>query len=121
MAMPDPATGMTPLEYMACADQELAAGHHRKAAALLWKATEATFLGLARERGLDHSNPRPHQRSQSPGSRRLDVPKFHYRSGLVVGKLMRDHAEMDLLEDCKLEDAYKATRKFIVECFGEPE
>ena len=53
MAMPEPATGMTPLEYMTCADQELAAGHHRKAAALLWKATEATFLGLARERGLD--------------------------------------------------------------------
>ncbi len=120
MAMPDPATGMTPLEYMACADQELAAGHHRKAAALLWKATEATFLGLARERGLDHSNPdliNVAKALEADGS----VPKFHYRSGLVVGKLMRDHAEMDLLEDCKLEDAYKATRKFIVECFGEPE
>ena len=118
MAMPDPATGMTPLEYMACADQELAAGHHRKAAALLWKATEATFLGLARERGLDHSNPdliNVAKALEADGS----VPKSYFRASLGAGKLLRDHAEMDVLEDYELESAYKTMREFIVECHGD--
>ena len=53
MATPGPATEMTPLEYMKRADEEWAAGNRRHASALLWKATEATFLALAQERGLD--------------------------------------------------------------------
>ena len=47
---------MNPSEYLRNADKELAAGNRRKAAALLWKATEATFLRLAKERGLSRND-----------------------------------------------------------------
>ena len=53
MTTPEPATEMTALEYLACADREWAAGNHQEAAALIWKATKATFVGLAKERGLE--------------------------------------------------------------------
>ncbi len=53
MATPEPATEITPLEYMKKADEQWAAGNQRYAAALLWKAAEATFISLAQERGLD--------------------------------------------------------------------
>ena len=52
----EPATEMPPSEYLRNADKELAAGNRRKAAALLWKATEATFLRLAKERGLSRND-----------------------------------------------------------------
>ena len=53
MATPEPTTGMTPLDYLKQADREMAAGNGRKAAALLWKATETIFLQLAKKRSLD--------------------------------------------------------------------
>ena len=119
-APPEPAKGRTPLEYMDLADRELAAGNHRHAAALLWKATEAIFIDLAKERGIGHSDPDlidVAKALEADGS----VPKLHYRSRLVCGKLMRDHAEMDVLEDYELESAFQVARQFIVEHHGEPE
>ena len=49
MATSKPATEMTPLEYLKQADREMAAGNGQKAAGLLWKATEATLVGLAQK------------------------------------------------------------------------
>ena len=117
---PEPTKGMTPSEYVDLADRELAAGNHRHAAGLLWKATEAIFINLAKERGIDHSDPDlidVAKALEADGS----VPRFHYRSRLVCGKLMRDHAEMDVLEDYELESAFHVARQFIVEHHGEPE
>ena len=116
----EPAKGMTPSEYVDLADRELAAGNHRRAASLLWKATEATFINLAEERGIDHSDPdliAVAKALESDGS----APKFHYRSGLICGKLMRDHGAMDLMSETRLKDAYKSTRQFIIKCIGEPQ
>ena len=53
MATPEPANEITSLEYLKQADNELADGNSRKAAALMWKAAETVFLQLAKERLLD--------------------------------------------------------------------
>ncbi len=117
-APPEPTKGMTPSEYVDLADRELAAGNHRHAAGLLWKATEATFINLADSRGIDRSDPElidVAKALEADGS----VPKFHYRGGLGAGKLLRDHAELDTLEDYELEFAYETMRGFIIECQGD--
>ena len=44
---------MTALDYTHAAHKQLAAGNERKAAGLLWKAAEATFLDLAHKRGIE--------------------------------------------------------------------
>lgn len=108
---------LTPLEYLAAADKEWAAGCHQQAAALLWKATKATFVGLAQERGLEYDE---HlidlaKALEKDGS----VYAGYYRVRLGAGKLMRDHAELDALEGFRLESAYSLARKFIVEQHGD--
>ena len=119
MATPEPATELTPLEYMACADAEMAAGNHLQAASLLWKATKSTFIQLAQERGLDYDE----YLIDLAKALEADsaVPKGYYRSNLGAAKLLRDHAEMDVLESCELEDAYAGARQFILECIGRHE
>ena len=47
---------MTPLETLADAEREFAAGNLRKSSRILWNATEATFDMLAKTHGLDPSN-----------------------------------------------------------------
>ena len=44
-------TKMSALDYTHAAHKQLAHGNEREAAGLLWKAAEATFLDLGRERG----------------------------------------------------------------------
>ena len=101
---------MMPMQYMADADRELALGNHRKAAMLLWKATEATFVGLARSRGLDSDNLIALAKALE-----ADNPdaKGYYRGSLITGQLLLDHAEMDALESYELEDAYEGAREFV--------
>ena len=103
-------TEMTPMGYLADADREYAEGNHREAARLLWKATEATFVGLARSRGLEYDN-------LITLAKRLEADnpdaEGYYRGSLITGKLLRDHAELDALETCELEDAYKGGREFV--------
>lgn len=104
---------LTPLEYLAAADKEWATGHHQEAAALLWKATKSTFIGLARERGLEYDEGLIDlaKALEKDGS----VGAGYYRDCLIGGKLMRDHAELDVLEGFRLENSYRLARKFIVE------
>ena len=119
MTTPEPATEMTPLEYLACADREWAAGNHQEAAGLLWKATKATFVGLAEERGLEHDEELIDLAKglEAGGT----VYKGYFRLSLGVAKLMRDHADMDVLEDYERETTYDLVRGFLVEQHGEPE
>ena len=113
MPTPEPPAELTPLEYLAAADKEWATGHHQQAAALLWKATKSTFIDLAQKRGLDYDE---HlidlaKALEKDGS----VHQGYYRDCLIVGKLMRDHADLDVLEGRELESSYRLARKFIVE------
>ena len=103
---------MTPLEYVERADRELAFGRRRQAAALMWKATEATFIGLARERELEGGD-------LAAVARALDgaelAPERYYRSNLLGSELLRDHWAMAALEDCEVEFSYAVARQFVVE------
>ena len=113
MPTPEPTPELTPLEYLAAADKEWATGHHQQAAALLWKATKSTFIALAQERGLEYDEYLIDlaKTLEKDGS----VYEGYYRDHLGSGKLMRDHAELDVLEGFRLESAYYLARQFIVE------
>ena len=117
MTSPEPATDMTPLEYLACADKEWAAGNHQEAAGLLWNATKATFIGLAEEHGLkcDERFVELAKALESDGT----VTNHYYLGNLIVGTLMRDHADMDVLEGYELDSTYRLVRQFLVEQHGD--
>ena len=117
MAM-EPAAEYTPLEYLSRADKELAFGNHRKAAGYLWQATEATFIGLAKERELDCGD-------LSAVAIALEAnggaARHRYSSSLADAKTLREHAESECLEGYQQDMFFEAARKFLVKCHGEPE
>ena len=121
MTTPEPATELTALEYLAGADREWAAGNHQEASALIWKATKATFVGLAEERGLEDLV--DEELIKLAKALETDGAVYHgyYRLSLGVGKLLRDHAEMDVLEGYEQESTFDLARQFLVERHGEPE
>lgn len=107
---------MTALDYTHAAHKQLAAGNERKAAGLLWKAAEATFLDLARERGIECDGDGD---SLIELAKALDangaVTKRYYRGSFGGASLLRAHAEFEALEKWELMDAYEATLEFIFE------
>ena len=119
--MSAPEMSKTALEYVDASKREQAAGNHRKAAALMWQATQATFATLAQAHGLKckgmdfDSLLEVAKALEADGS----VRKFHYRSGLSPGSLLRDHADMDVLESCELDFAYETAERFIRGCLNE--
>lgn len=111
----------TALGYVDASKREQAAGNHIKAAALMWQATQATFAALANahgveHRGLDYMDLIGIAKALESDS---SVTKFYYRSGLGPGSLLKDHAEMDVLESYQLELAYETAEQFIRECLNE--
>ena len=108
----------TPREYLSRADKELAFGNHRKAAGYLWKATEATFIGLARARELDCGDLSAVAVALDAGR---PAVKQRYLSGLADAKTVREHAESECLEDYQIAMFFGATRQFLVKCHGDPE
>ena len=119
MTTPEPATEMTPLEYLACADKEWVAGNDQEAAGLIWKATRATFIGLAGKKGLDYEENFVKLAKALEADK--SVSEGYYRGNLTVGTLMRDHAEMDVLEGYELESTYRLAQKFLAEQHGDLE
>ena len=110
---------MTPLEYLKQADREMVAGNGQKAAGLLWKATEATLVSLAHNQGIEYRD----DLSQLAMALEADgsVEKHHYGSGVVTAKILREHADTEIMEDYELEGAYLVMRNFLVGCNGSPE
>ena len=117
------AVELTAVEYLSRADKELAFGNHRKAAGYLWKATEATFIGLARARELDCGDLSAVAVAlEKAEGRKGSIPaKQDYHSNLIHAKTLREHAEWELLERYELDDNYELTRAFLVQCNGESE
>ena len=110
--------GKKALEYVDASKREQAAGNHIKASALMWQATQATFAALADAHGVKYN-----------GLDDVDlfaiayalegegmVRKHHYSSGIAPGSLLKDHADMEVLEDYQLELAYETAEDFIREC-----
>lgn len=108
-------TEMTALDYTHAAHKELAHGNEREAAGLLWKAAEATFLDMARERGIECDG----DDSLIELAKALDakgaVTKRYHRSMLGEASLLRDHAKHDVLESWYFLDVYKDTLDFVFE------
>ena len=103
---------MTPLESLEVAEREFESGNHRKASRILWKATEATFDMLAKAHGLDPSN---HIAVATALDEKYDL-RLYYRSKLMIGKSLRDHADMEIWEDYELEWPRESIPLFIREC-----
>ena len=118
--MTAPATEKTALEYLAASKHEQAAGNHHKAAALMWQATQATFAALADAHGVKYNDLDDLGLFAIADALEADgaVRKHHYRSGVCPGSLLKDHAEMDVLEDYQLKLAYETAEYFIRECFN---
>ena len=108
---------MRPLEYMKLADKKYAEGEHREASLLMWKATEAVFVELADWRGLDYTE--DYISLAKALEKDVDVPQFNYRGSLVTAKVLRDHAEMDVLETCELQFTYDLAREFVLRSCGD--
>ena len=104
---------MTALDYTHAAHKQLAAGNERKAAGLLWKAAEATFLDIARARGIECNG------NLTALAKALDADgsrsKWYYRGSLGGAWLLHDHAEFEALEKWELMDSYEATLEFVLE------
>ena len=112
-------TEMTALDYTHAAHKQLAAGNEREAAGLLWKAAEATFIDLGRERGIEHDG------NLIELAKALDAKgaasKRYHRSRLGGISLLRDHADMDVLESWQVMDVYADALEFILEAHnGKP-
>ena len=112
---------MTPLEYLKQADREMAAGNGQKAAGLMWKAVEFTFIQLAEARGLDWKD---FQKMASE----IEKEDFDRRSRLTINILMaealRDHGMDDPteryeLEGDVLESFLEGTREFVLTEHGK--
>ena len=92
--------------------KQLAAGNEREAAGLLWKASEVTFLDLAHRRGIECDG------NLIELAKTLDangaVTKRYRRSRLGEVFLLRDRAEMDLLESRHFGDVYEDTPDFVL-------
>ena len=116
--MSAPAIEMTPLEYVAASKRERAAGNHIKAAGLMWQATQATFAQLAEAHGLNLESWDEVALIELAKALEADgsVPKWRYRGGLAPGSLLKDHAEMDVLESYQLDLAYETAEQFIRGC-----
>ena len=115
-----PETEMHPLKALEMAEREYAAGNYVESSRILWQATQDTFSMLAKAHGLDASD-------LIAVARALDrkyggddsKSKYHYRGYLLSGGLMRDHAEMDVLEDYELESPHRRLPLFIRKCYHE--
>ena len=114
MSMPD--TEPSALDYLYAAEGAYKSGDDREAARLMWKATQVTFAALAQTRGLDGQDLIELAKVLESDSL---VPKYHYRGGLVGAALLRDHADMEVLERHELKDAYESTREFVKDCFDD--
>ena len=110
-----PGAEMTALDYTHAAHKQLAHGNERKAAGLLWKAVETTYIDLGRKRGFecddDDSLIELAKALETDGS----VSKWYYRSNLGSASLLRDHAKHDVLESWYFLEVYKDTLDFVFE------
>lgn len=113
--------GKTALEYVDASKREQAAGNHVKAAALMWQATQATFAALADAHGLKLESWDEVALIELAKALEADgtVRKLYYRGGISPGALLKDHAEMEVLESYQLDLAYETAEQFIRECLND--
>lgn len=110
-----PKAKMTTLESLDVAQREFDAGNYIESSRILWQATRATYRMLAKAHGLDPSN-------LSAVARALDKKyntRYRYLGYLISGRLLRDHAEMDVLEYHELDSPHEDLPPFIRKCYRQ--
>ena len=102
---------LSPLEYLAAAERELAADNPLEGSRLLWKAAEATFCRLAQQHRLDEDGiiALAHSLDKQEGRNR------HYIGAFSVANALKHNAKMDMMEDYELESASEIIRDFVKE------
>ena len=103
------------LESLDIAQREFEAGNYIESSRILWQATQATYRMLAEAHGLNSSN-------LSAIARALDKKynsRYHYLGYLISGRLLRDHAAMDVLEYGDLEYPHEDLPPFIRKCYRQ--
>ena len=108
---------MTPLEYLELADSKYSAGEHLEASLLMWKATEAVFVELEDSRELQYTE--DYISLAKALEKDTSVARLPYRDSMITGKVLRAHAQMDVLETCELELTYELAREFILRNCGD--
>ena len=108
-------TDMTPLDCTHAAHKKLAAGNEREAAGLLWKAAEATFLDLARKRGIECDGDDSFIDLAKALESDASVSKWYFRGSLGGATLLKAHAEFEALESWNFIDVYRDTLDFVLE------
>ena len=102
------------LDSLDVAEREYAAGNHRESSRILWEATRTTFELMARARGMNTSDLLEITGALDEERRRKDTHLKHSYSGkLMSAGLLRDHAEMGVLEDYQMELPHKYLPAFI--------
>ena len=112
--------GMHPLQALAAAEREYAAGNYVESSRILWQATEATYAMLAKAHGLDAGDLIAVAKALDRKRDGIDPTFKHYYLGyLISGWLMEAHAEMEALEDYELESPHQRLPTFIRKCYRE--
>lgn len=102
------------LDSLDVAGREYAAGNHRESSRILWEATRATFELMASTRGMNTSDLLEITNALDEEHNRKDVHRKRSYSGkLMSAGLLRDHAEMGVLEDYQMELPHKYLPAFI--------
>ena len=113
--MDAPKAKMTTLESLEVAQREFDAGNYIESSRILWQATQATYDMLAKAHGLD---PADHIAVAKALDKKYNT-RYHFRGYLISGKLLRDHAEMDVLEYYELDSPHEDLPPFIRKCYRE--
>ena len=103
------------LESLDMAQREFEAGNYIESSRILWEATQATYDMLAKAHGLDPAN---HIAVARALDKRYNT-RYRYSGYLISGKLLRDHAEMDVLEYYELDSPHEDLPPFIRKCYRE--
>ena len=111
MAMSDPATEMTPLEYLKQADKEMGIGNGRGAAGLLCKAIEGAIVQVAHDRGIEGTDLYELAKALD---RKSTAESHHYRGYVAHISTLRLHAEEEVLEDYELDGYRLGTRQLLI-------
>lgn len=103
------------LESLDIAQREFEAGNYIESSRILWEATQATYRMMAKAHGLDTSN-------LGKVAKALDKKyntRYRYLGYLISGRLLRDHAEMDVLEYYELDSPHEDLPPFIRKCYRQ--
>ena len=115
-----PEVEMHPLDALAAAEREYAAGNYVESSRILWLATEATYGMLAKAHGLNAGDLIAVAKALDHKYHAGDPKRERYYRGYLISCwLVEAHAEMEALEDYELDGPHHSLPPFIRKCYRE--